>query len=77
MFDSNLISEIQLCKMGISQDQEAYDAHQPPDGVEFRVVADMLGENRRKRDILIEYWRDPQVLMESYAKLKTYFDEKN
>jgi hypothetical protein len=76
-FDLDLISEIQLCKMGVSENQEAYDAHQRPDQVEFQLVAEMLGENRRQRDIVVEYWKDPELLIECYASLKAYFDAKN
>ena len=60
--------------MAISRNQEAYDAHDCPDEVEFNIVAQMFGDDGRKRDVVIEFWRDAAQLMDSYKKLRAYFD---
>jgi len=73
-FDLELISEIQICKMAVSQNQEAYDAHDCPDEVEFNIVSQLFGDDGSKRDMVIEFWKDAAELMDSYKKLKAFFD---
>ena len=56
---------------------EAYDAHQVPDEVEFQVIEEMFLKDHIVRDIVIEYWEDVTSLIEAYGVLKTFFNEKS
>ena len=75
-FDTALISELHLSKMAVSGN-EAYDAHQAPDEVEFQTIEEMFCKNHTMRDVVIEYWEDVTSLVESYGAMETFFNEKD
>jgi len=75
-FDTAFISELHLSKMAVSGN-EAYDAHQAPDEVEFQIIEEMFRKDHIMRDVVIEYWEDATSLIESYGVMGAFFNEKD
>ena len=71
-FDLNRIKEFHLNKMKVINETEAIDFHDKPDEKEFKIVKRIIDENPGEYDLVIEYYKDKQGLIEAYKKLDVF-----
>ena len=71
-FDQDLIQEIHLSKMKVLDQSTAIDYHGIPDQEEFNLLYELIKNKDKQYDVVVEYWKDPIRLVESYQKLEAF-----
>lgn len=75
--DLTNVREIHVSKTKINDRNEGLDAHGVPDDYEFKILDHILNRCDNKCDVVIEYYKDENVLMQTYNLLEEFLNEKN
>ena len=76
-FDSSAMSEFHISKAKLIAKDQAVDFHEVPDTEEFQILWEIVRKRKGKCDVVIEYWKNADAVIDAYKKMEEFFDEKD